>query len=364
MRSLALGSVAVLLAATCSPSDAQEKVLNLYSWAGLFDDVTTDDFTKQTGYVVRYDTFDSDEMLNTKLLAGSTGYDLVTPAAVPFLQLQIKAGAIRAFDAKDIPNLAKMDPTVTQLLKVSDPNLDHAVVAAWGTTGLGLNVSKVKAALPDAPLESYDLIFKVENAKKLQKCGLVMVDSPADIIPIVVNYLGLDAKNLSQENVDRAMEVLKSIRPYISYIDTAKYQIELANGAVCAAIGWSGDITRANMSAKAAKNGVEIKYVIPKEGSLAWLTTFAVPSDAPNPAAGLAFMNYMLEPKVAAHMAELTGYLPPVPEARAFMPPEIANDGALFPGEDVLKRLFIGSAQSGERMKYLNRQWARFRAGE
>ncbi|OCX21544.1 hypothetical protein QV13_07790 [Mesorhizobium hungaricum] len=363
MRCLALGSIAVLLAA-CLPSHAQEKVLNLYSWAGIFDDVTLGDFTKQTGYTVRYDTFDSDDMLNTKLLAGSTGYDLVTPAAVPFLQMQIKAGAMRAFDAKDIPNLSKMDPTVAKLLAVSDPSLNHAVVVAWGTTGLGLNIAKIKAVLPNAPLESYDLIFKPENAEKLQQCGLVMVDSPADIIPIVVNYLGLDAKDLSKETVDRAMEVLRSIRPYVSYIDTTKYQIELANGAVCAAIGWSGDIVHANMSAKAAKNGVEVNYVIPKEGSLAWLTTFAVPSDAPNPAAALAFMNYMLEPKVAAHMAEITGYLPPVPEARAFMPPEIANDSALFPGQDVLKRLFIGSAQSDERMKYLNRQWARFRAGD
>lgn len=363
MKYLVTGLVAALAATTTSAA-AQEKVLNLYSWANIFDAETLDGFTKATGYAVRYDAFDSDEMLETKLLAGSTGYDLVTPAALPFLQREIKAGALQPFDRAQVPNADKMDPTVVALLKASDPEANHAIVGAWGTTGMGLNGEKVRAVLPDAALDSYDLMFKPENAEKLASCGFVMVDSPTDVIPVVINYLGLDAKELSKENVDKAMGVLNAIRPFVTYIDSTKYPIELANGAVCAAIGWSGDIVRADKSAREAKNGVSVSYVIPKEGSLAWMTTFAVPVDSPNPAAGFAFMNYMLEPKVAAYMAGLTGFLPPVLEAKAFMPPEVTGDPALFPTEEIKKRLFSGAAQDEKRIRYLNRQWARFRAGE
>lgn len=363
MKRLATAVAVASSLATLAPARADEKVLNLYSWAGIFDDVTLDGFTKATGYKVRFDAFDSDEMLETKLLAGSTGYDVVTPAAIPFLQREITAGAIQKFDPKLVPNVANTDPMIRDLLKMSDPEASHAVVAAWGTTGMGLNVDKIRAVLPDAPLDSYDLMFKPENAEKLSKCGFVMVDSATDIMPIVINYLGLDAREFSEENVDKAMAVLNRIRPYVTYIDSTKYQIELANGAVCAAVGWSGDVTRANKSAEEAKNGVKLRYVVPKEGSIAWLTTLAVPADAPDPQAAFAFLNYLLDPKVAAHMTQVTGFPTPVPQARAFVPADIANDESFFPPDDVKKRLVTGSAQSEKRMRYVNRQWARFRAG-
>ena len=364
MRSVVKGIVAALLAAMPLSASADEKVLNLYSWANIFDDATLQGFTKNTGYKVRYDTFDSDEMLEAKLLAGSTGYDLVTPAAIPFLQRQIAAGIFQKYDPAQVPNAKKMDPDITALLKVSDPDLGYSVVGAWGTTGMGLNTAKISAVLPDAPFESYDLLFKPENAAKLSQCGFAIIDSATDIVPIVIKYLGLNPDELSEDNVDKAMEVLRAIRPHITYIDTMKYPIELANGSICATIGWSGDILKANQSAQQAKNGVALRYVIPKEGSIAWMTTFAVPKDAPHPEAAFAFMNHLLDPQVTAHMAEITGFVPPIPEMRQYLPADLAQNEALFPPDEVKKRLFTGTAQSEKRMRYLNRQWARFRAGE
>jgi putrescine transport system substrate-binding protein len=365
MKSLVLAAFTAITVCSIhiSPATAQEETLNLFSWADVYDEETLSGFTKTTGYKVRYDNYDSDEMLETKLLAGSSGYDLVTPSAIPFLQRQITAGAVLKFDMAKVPNAANIDPAILKLLKASDPELDHAVISAWGTTGMGLNPAKIAAVLPNAPLDSYDLMFKPENAEKLSKCGFAMVDSAADVVPIVVNYLGLDGNDMSKENVDKAMAVLDAIRPYVTYVDSSKYQIELANGSLCAVIGWSGDVVRAGEGAKAAGNGVALRYVVPKEGTLAWLTAYAIPADSSNPEAAFAFMNYMLDPKVAAHLAQVTGFLPPVLEARKYLPPEMANNDAMFPSEAIKSRLFSGSAQDEKRMRYVARQWARFRSG-
>lgn len=362
MNKIKLGLLALLFSSVTLHAEADDKTLNLFSWVNSFDQQLLDEFSAKAGYKIRNDAFDSDEMLETKLLAGSSGYDLVTPSAFPFLQREIKAGAIRPFDPKQVPNLAKLDPQIIDMLKISDPELNHSVPYAWGSTGMGLNAKKIKEVFPDAPLDSYDLMFKPENAAKLAKCGFVMVDSATDIVPIAMHYLGIDTYSENEKEIDRAVDLLKAIRPYVSYIDATKYQIELANGSICAAIGWSGDIISAAKSAAEAKNGVEISYVMPKEGTLVWMTTLAVPSDASNPEAGYAFMNYLLDPKVAARNTQATGYPVPVPEARQFLPSALAENPALYPPDSVKKQFFMGSSQDPKIVRYVNRQWSRFKA--
>lgn len=363
MTKLKFGVMTLLLSSVALHASADDKTLNLFSWVNSFDQQTLDDFSAETGFKIHNDAFDSDEMLETKLLAGSSGYDLVTPSAFPFLQREIKAGAVRSFDPKQVPNAAKLDPAMIDMLKISDPEASHSVPYAWGSTGMGLNIEKIKEVFPDAPLDSYDLMFKPENAAKLAKCGFVMVDSATDIIPIAMHYLGIDTYSEDEKEIDRAVDLLKVIRPYVTYIDATKYQIELANGSICAAIGWSGDIISAGKSATEAKNGVEVSYVVPKEGGLVWMTTLAIPSDAPNPQAGYAFMNYILDPKVAARITEATGYPVPVPEARQFLPRELAENPALYPPDSVKKRFFMGASQAQKIVRYVNRQWSRFKAG-
>lgn len=363
MKNLTLGVMTLLLSSVAIHAKADDKTLNLFSWVNSFDQRILDEFSAKTGYKIHNDAFDSDEMLETKLLAGSSGYDLVTPSAFPFLQRQIKAGAVRPFEAGQVPNAAKLDPGIIDMLKISDPELNHSVPYAWGSTGMGLNVNKIKEVFPDAPLDSYDLMFKPENAANLAKCGFVMVDSATDIVPIAMHYLGIDTYSEDEKEIERAFDLLNAIRPYVAYIDATKYQIELANGSVCAAIGWSGDIISAAKSAAEAKNGVDISYVIPKEGGLVWMTTLAVPSDAPNPEAGYAFMNYLLDPKIAARNTQATGYPVPVPEARQHLPFELAENPALYPPESVKERFFMGSSQAQKIIRYVNRQWTRFRAG-
>lgn len=362
MKRLKLGVLAFLFSSAAFCAEADDKTLNFFSWVNSFDPKILEEFSTDAGYKIRNDAFDSDEMLETKLLAGGSGYDLVTPSAFPFLQREIKAGAIRTFDRKQIPNAVRLDPGIIGMLKISDPELNHAIPYAWGSTGMGLNANKIKEVFPDAPLDSYDLMFKPENAAKLAKCGFVMVDSATDIVPIAMHYLGIDTYSEDEKEINRAIDLLKAIRPYISYIDATKYQVELANGSICAAIGWSGDIISAAKSATEAKNGVEISYVMPKEGTLVWMTTLAVPSDAANPEAGYAFMNYLLDPKVAARNTEATGYPVPVPEARQFLPRELAENPALYPSDSVKKGFFMGSSQAPTIVRYVNRQWSRFKA--
>lgn len=364
MKILKSGVAALIFSAAAFHANAEDKTLNLYSWSGFFDQKILDDFTAKTGYKVRYDVFETDEMLETKLLTGSSGYDLVTPSGLPFLPREIKAGAVRTFDTKLVPNISKLDPAIADLLKVSDPEANHSTVVVWGSTGMALNIDKIKKVFPDAPLDSYDLVFKPENAAKLAKCGFVVVDSATDVVPIAMHYLGIDTFSDDEKQIDKAISLLKAIRPYITYMETTKYKSDLADGSICAAIGWSGDVIAAGKTAIEAKTGVKLSYVVPKEGTLAWLTAMAIPSDASNPQAAYAFMNYVLDPKVSARITETSGYASPVTESKSFLPPELAEDQALFPSDSVKKRFFMGSSQNPATVRYVNREWTRFKTGE
>ncbi len=359
-----IAGLAGLMALTALSNPARaEEVLRLYAWDGLFDQWITDGFTAKTGIKVIFDSYDSDETLETKLLSGDTGYDFVVPSAAPFLARQIKAGALEPLDKALVPNYAGQIPELLELLKKSDPTLGYSSVGGWGTTGLAINVGKVKERLPDADLTSWDLLFKPENAEKLADCGISIIDSATDVVPIALNYLGLDPGTQNAEDLDKAMALLQDIRPYVQ-LGKGTLPTELATGDICVAIGYSGDVLQARIAAMEAGNGQVVEYVMPKEGTLAWISGLAIPKNPPNPAAAHAFMDYLLSPEVAAHMTEVTGYANGVAGSRALLAPDLANDPAIFPEGEVLAKLFVVGTVEDPLARQRNRAWTRFRSGE
>ncbi|CUH64550.1 Putrescine-binding periplasmic protein precursor [Thalassovita gelatinovora] len=342
---------------------AAEGELKLFAWQDLFSPELIAEFEDKTGYKVTYDSYDSDETLETRLLTGDTGYDVIVPSATPFLARQIKAGAVEKIDKTLVPNFDNQDQNLLRLMARADPGLEYAVIGGWGTTGMGLNVTKVRELLPDAPLDSYDLIFKPEYASKLSECGVSLVDSATDVVPIALNYLGLDPESQDPADLNKAMELLDGIRPYVEF-DKGRMMTDTAQGNICASIAWSGDIVVAGLRAAEAGQTDEIRYVMPKEGTMAWFTAIAIPRNAPNPDAANAFLDFTLEPSVAARMTLNLGYANGVPASRDMLPPEMAASEVVFPSEDVLRTLFVAGAVEDTLTRQRNRAWTKFRSGE
>ncbi len=260
-------------------AQAQERVVNVYNWSDYIDSSIIDDFTKETGIKVVYDTFDSNEILETKLLAGGTGYDVVVPTA-NFLARQIQAGVFQKLDKSKLPNLSNMWPEVMERLAKYDPGNEYAVNYMWGTTGIGYNVEKVKAALGDVPVDSWDILFKPENAEKLKACGINILDASDETFAIAMNYIGKNPDSKETADLEAGGEVYAKIRPNVKTFNSSAYIDELANGDSCISIGWSGDVLQAKNRAVEAKNGVNVNFVIPKEGTYMWFDNLAIPADA------------------------------------------------------------------------------------
>ena len=361
LKSCALA--ASVLLSISGPASAEEKQVNILTWAGIYSDKVLGDFTAQTGNTTKFDASDSDDMVETKLLAGASGYDITTAPAVPNLSRLIKAGAVLPLDTSKITNLSKQDPALLEILKTSDPEANHGIITAWGTVGLAVNLGKVTERLADVPTDSYDLLFNPENAKRLSDCGIAMVDSPSDAVPVILNYLKLDPNSESLEDLDRAMQVLAAIKPYVRYLDSTKYLDDLANGNLCLAFGWSGDVMIASQRAAEAKNGQDIKYVLPVEGTQAWMTAMVIPAGAPHVEAAHAFLNYMLDPKTAAQITVDSGFASAVPESKALLPKEMAENPALYPSESQMKSLFLVKIASDKYLRLRNRAWTNFKTG-
>jgi putrescine transport system substrate-binding protein len=352
------------LCAMAVPALAQEKVVNIYNWTDYIGETTLADFTAATGIKTVYDTYDGNEALEAKLLTGNSGYDIVVPTAQPFLSRQIKAGVYLELDKSKIPNWKNLDPALLKLVDNADPGNKHAIIYQWGTVGIGYNVDAVKKRLGDVPLDSFDVVFNPDNAKKLADCGITMLDSPTDILPVMLNYLKIDPNSQKPEDLKKAEEGVMKIRPYLKYLHSSQYINDLAGGNVCVSVGWSGDVGIAKSRAEEAKNGVNLDYIIPKEGTSVFFDMMAMPKDAPHPEAGYAYINFMLEPKVMAGIDDAVGYANAVKGSKELMNPEIANNPNVFPPDDVMKRLFaIGEASSSyERLR--TRTWTRIRTGQ
>lgn len=340
-----------------------EDTVNVYNWSDLIGANTLTDFTATTGIKVQYDTYDSDEVLTARLLTGGSGYDVVVPTATTIPHL-IKADTLLELDRSKIPNWKNLDPNLLKMVEISDPGNKHSIIYDWGSTGLIINVDAVKKRLPDAPLDSYALLFDPANAAKLQDCGISVLDSPADVMPIALAYLGLPTDSEKPEDLARAKDALMAVRPYLRYIHSSSYLNDIAAGNLCMAIGWSGDTTIAQARADEAKNGVRLQYIVPKEGTLSWFGLMAIPADAPNPDAAHAFLNFILEPKVGADFTSTVGYASAVPESRSFVSPEIAADTTIFPTDDVKQRLFPTVTPSQEYERLRTRAWTDFKTGQ
>lgn len=350
--------------AVAGPGLAFAETVNIYNWSDYIGETTLEDFTAATGIETNMDLYDGNEVLEAKLLAGNAGYDVVMPTAQPYLARQIQAGVYQKLDKSKIPNLKNLDPALMERVATADPGNEYAVIYQWGTNGLGYNVDMVRERLPDAPLDSWDLLFKPENAEKLADCGISLLDSPVEVLPIALKYLGKDPNSEDPEDLKAAEELVMQIRPYVKYFHSSQYINDLANGDICLALGWSGDVIQAQARAEEAGNGQEIAYVIPKEGTLIWFDTMAIPADAPNPDAAHAFINFILDPEVMAGITNYVAYGNAIPASLPMIDEEIRNDPAIFPSDEVRENLFAMKEASPRYDRERTRTWTRIRTGQ
>jgi putrescine transport system substrate-binding protein len=368
LKTLTVMLAAAVLAACGGKDDkaadgAPSKALNVYNWSDYIAEDTIPNFEQQSGVKVTYDVFDSDEMVETKLLAGSSGYDVVVPS-LSFLGRQIQAGVFLPLDKSKIPNLKNLDPKMLERIALQDPGNQFAVPYLWGTSGIGYNVDKIKAIFGDTAVTgSWDVVFKPENAAKLKDCGITVLDTPSELIPIALNYLGEDPHSFDPAVIDKAAALLKTIRPYIRNFHSSSYINDLANGDVCLVVGWSGDVIQARDRAAESGNGVNVAYSIPKEGAPQWFDMLAIPKDAKNVDSAYAFINYLLDPKVAAANTNFVTYPNPVPSSKPLVDKAIADDPTIYPPADVDAKLFTFAVLPPEVDRQYTRIWTELKTG-
>ncbi|WP_353646582.1 polyamine ABC transporter substrate-binding protein [Mesorhizobium sp. WSM2239] len=364
MKKQLFGLAVTMTAALMSTGSslAQDKVVNVYNWSDYIDSSVLENFTKETGIKVVYDTFDSNEILETKLLTGGSGYDVVVPAG-PFLARQVQAGVFQKLDEAKLPNLGNMWPEVMNQLAKYDPANEHAVNYMWGTTGIGYNVDKVKALLGDVPIDSWDVLFNPENAAKLESCGINIVDAPDELFAIALNYLGKDGDSKKTEDLEAGGQVFADIRPYVRTFNSSAYIEGLANGDICISIGWSGDILQAKIRAEEANNGIEINYLIPKEGTLMWFDNLAIPADAKNVEEAHAFIDYLMKPEVIAKSSNYVQMANGNLASQKFLDAAVFKNPSVYPNEETLDKLFTTSPYEHKEQRVLTRFWTRIKTG-
>ena len=339
------------------------RVVNVYNWSDYIDPKVLEDFTKDTGIKIQYDTFDANETLETKLLAGKSGYDVVVPTAY-FLERQIKAGVFQKLDKTKLKNLDNAWPDIARRLAVYDPGNQYAVNYMWGTTGIGYNVKAVRERLgPNGKIDSWDIVFKPENLAKFKDCGVHMLDSADDIMPAALHYLGLNPNSTDAGELDKAAELLMKIRPSVRKFHSSEYLNALAGGEICLVVGWSGDIKQAQKRAIETKNGVEIGYSIPKEGAQMFFDNLAIPRDAGHVAEAHAFMDYLLRPDVAARNSNLVAYANGNLASQKFIDRSVLDDKSVYPDAATMSRLYTVSARDQKSQRLLNRLWTKIKTG-
>jgi putrescine transport system substrate-binding protein len=339
------------------------KVLNLYIWSDYLASSTLPDFEKQTGIKVHVAYFDANETLETKLLAGSSGFDVVVPTA-SYFERQIKAGVYLPLDKSKLPNLRYLDGLLMSKVALHDPGNAHGVIYMWGTNGIGYNEKMIKALLPKAPLDSWRMVFDPAVASKVAKCGISVLDSPAEMMRAVYGYLGKDPNSQSPDDLVQAEAVLTKIRPYIRNINSSEYIEALANGDLCLAVGYNGDVLQARDRAREAGKGIEIKYAVPKEGSILWFDMLAIPKDAPDPDSAYAFINYLLTPQVIANISNFKRYANADAQAQSLLDPTVRDDPGIYPPVEQREKLAVQLADSADQTRAITRVWQRFKTGQ
>lgn len=349
---------------TASPALAQEEpVLNVYNWSDYIAEDTIANFEAETGISVNYDVFDSNEVLEGKLLTGNTGYDVVVPSA-SFMERQIVAGVFQKLDKDKLTNLGNMDTALMEQVEASDPGNEHSVIYMWGTTGIGYNVDMIAERMEDAPVDSWDMIFDPEIAARFEDCGISLLDAPTEIVPAALNYLGLDPLSQDAGDLEQAEALIMSIRPYIRYFHSSQYISDLANGDTCLAVGWSGDVLQARDRAWEADAGVSVEYSIPKEGALVWFDMLAIPADAPHPDNAHKFIDYVMDAQVAADISNYVYYANGNAASVPMIDLEVTEDPAIYPTEAAKENLYAVRAYSPQFDRLVTRAWTRIKTGQ
>lgn len=352
----------LLLLPGLARSTDDEKILNLYTWADYVPVDVIRAFELEYGIKVNYDTYDNDNILSSKLLAGSSGYDLVGIADED-LQRLLPIGIFRKQDKSKLPNLKNMDPEVMRRAAFSDPGNEHVFIYSWGSSGIAYNVDLINERLPDAPLGSASMIFDPEIIRHFADCGVVFFDDPGTTIRMALLYLGYDIDDTRQESFDEAERLLKAVRPYVRYFSGSLTQIDMASEEICLAMMWSGDYSYSMRIAEAAGRSINLEYFVPKEGTNIWIDTFAMPADLPHPENAHLFLNFMMRPKMAAQSSNFTQYSVGNQAAREFIEPTTLNNPSIFPPPEVMARMYTRTTHDLETKRRINRIWARLKAG-
>jgi putrescine transport system substrate-binding protein len=348
-------ALAVGMSVLAAPAFAQEEpVLNIYNWSDYIAEDTIPNFEQQTGIKVNYDVFDSNEVLEAKLLTGNSGYDIVVPTN-NFLERQIQAGIYMPLDKSKLPNLKNMDPTIMKTLSISDAGNEHAIPYMWGTTGFGYSAKAIAERMPDAPTDSWDMIFNPDVVSKFADCGVTMLDAPSEVMSAALHYLGIDPLSEDPGDLQKATDLVMKVRPYIRYFHSSQYISDLANGDICLSLGWSGDVFIAQSRAADADNGVDVQYVIPKEGAQVWIDNMAIPKDAPHPDNAYKFLNYIMEPAVVAAISDYVYYANGNAASFPLIDKAITSDPAIYPPDDVKAKLYAIKAHSPSYDRLLTR---------
>jgi putrescine transport system substrate-binding protein len=349
-------------AGTAAPGRDSEARLNIYNWSDYIAPDIVPAFEREYGIKVHYDVFDANTVLQTKLLTGNTGYDIVVPSA-NFMAQQIQAGVFRKLDKSLLPNLGNVDPDLARRLEPLDPGLEHSVNYFWGTSGIGYNVDKIKSAMPDAPVDSLAMFYDPAVVSHFKSCGVIIVDEPAEVVSTVLLYLGRDPHSEKLEDLAAAEQVLMAIRPNIRYVQAEQYLDDLANGEICLALGWSGDVLNAAARAREVNRGVVVRYNIPKEGAVLFFDMMAIPADAPHPRNAHLFIDYMLRPEVAARNSSFVHYAVANSAAYPLIDPQVRGNPSIFPPPEIMQRLVVDLPHSPAYLRALTRAWTRFKTG-
>jgi putrescine transport system substrate-binding protein len=343
---------------------AEDKVLNIYNWSDYIGENTIKNFEKETGIKVHYDTFDSNETLHAKLVAGKTGYDIVVPSS-NWAKIQLEGGLFMKLDKSKITTYGNLDPFVMKNLATMDPGNQYLVPWMWGITTVGINVDKVKAALGNLPMpdNAWDLLFKPEYISKLKSCGVSMLDSGDEVFPAAMRYLGKPADSTNPADYQDAARLLAKIRPYVTLFSSSGYINDLASGALCLSLGWNGDMSIAQRRAKEAKNGVNIQVLLPKTGALLFFDTMAIPADAPHPENAYKWMSYIYRPEVNAGLVNKVFYANPVPSAAKYIKPDILANKTVFMKPEDLARMVPPNSVPSDIRRLRTRLYTTFKTG-
>ena len=356
-------ALATLLMPALAGAETPAPRVNIYNWYDYIAPEATKNFQAETGITTAYDVFDSSEVMQSKVMAGRTGYDVVF-ASGDLLPNLIKAGALKELDRAQLPNFTHLDPQILAKLQSNDPGNRYAAPYMWGTTGIGYDAAKVKAILgPEAPIDSWDLIFKEENIAKLSQCGVAMLDAPGEVVPIALHYLGLPYNSKNPEDYRKAEALLLKVRPYIRYFDSSKFITDLANGNVCVVLGWSGGVNDAKKASAAAGNNLQLLYSIPREGAPVWMESMVLLNDAPNPMQGYAFIDYMLRPDVIAQSSNYLAYPNANKDATALVEQKIRDNPDVYPSKPVLDSLFPLEPLPLRLERVRTRLWSKVKTG-